>query len=698
MGRISLISIICLSLLFTTVPASHKNSTHFEVVSFNWEHVKTPYTIAVWIVLASVAKILFHISKKFGDAFPDSALLIVVGLGVGYALQQLHVDDRLFSLESAVFFLYLLPPIIFESGYFMPNRALFENLDSVMLFAIVGTIWNTIAIGGSLYLLGQFNLFSVPFSAFEILLFASLISAVDPVAVIAVFEEIHVNEFLFVNVFGEALFNDGVTVVLYQMFKKFVDIGEDNLTPTDYAAGGLSFIVIAFGGTLIGVAFALACSFVTKYTDRVKILAPVFIFVVPYISYLTAEIFGLSSILAIVACGICMKQYVKENISHSAANSVKYFTKMLAQCTETIIFMFLGLSTISSAQHWDLWFVILTIAFCLIYRAIGVVIQCAVLNRFRKKKFSFVDQFILSYGGLRGAIAFGLVVSLPETIAAKNMFVTACIAVIYFTVFLQGITIRPLVHWLDVEKADDRQETLLESIYTRYFDYTMAGVEDIAGQKGRNYVRDAYERFNAKILRPLLVKHIKQNRFDASKIIRAYNKITLREALDMTKKNKRIVERKRESICPEMLRSTVAAYANSAFKSDGNKKATKSGNDLDAVDRKKSLKNELEKYMADSQNTEALYTMFSQLLDRKLVEMRNAQFEYNGDDDSDIEDDYMEAMVRPSTSMSDTNLHRVHRNDPETSSVDAYPPDVERPQCSGVRLPRSRSVGDNNKI
>ena len=97
----------------------------------------------------------------------------------------------------------------------MPNRQLFENWDSVLLFAFAGTIWNTLAIGFSLFLLGHFQLFSVPFTPFEILLFAALISAVDPVAVIAVFEEIHVNEFLFINVFGEALFNDGVSVVCF---------------------------------------------------------------------------------------------------------------------------------------------------------------------------------------------------------------------------------------------------------------------------------------------------------------------------------------------------------------------------------------------------------------------------------------------------------------------------------------------------
>jgi hypothetical protein len=71
--------------------------------------------------------------------------------------------------------------------------------------------------GFSLLWLAQIGCFSIQFSKFQILLFASLISAVDPVAVIAVFEEIHINEFLFINVFGEALFNDGVSVVCHNL-------------------------------------------------------------------------------------------------------------------------------------------------------------------------------------------------------------------------------------------------------------------------------------------------------------------------------------------------------------------------------------------------------------------------------------------------------------------------------------------------
>lgn len=117
-----------------------------------------------------------------------------------------------------------------------------------------------------------------------------------------------------------------------------------------------------------------------------------------------------------------MKQYVKLNITHEAASSVKYFVKMLAQCSETVVFMFLGLSTMSNHQHFDFWFCFVTVVACFIYRVIGVLAQCAILNTTRAKKFTIQDQFILAYGGLRGAIAFGLLSSVPEMVAGRDKF------------------------------------------------------------------------------------------------------------------------------------------------------------------------------------------------------------------------------------------------------------------------------------
>lgn len=87
----------------------------------------------------------------------------------------------------------------------------------------------------------------------DIFLFSSLISAVDPVAVLAVFEEIHVNEILYIVVFGESLLNDAVTVVLYHMCETYSQIKIENLDVTHILSGGANFLVVALGGTLIGI-------------------------------------------------------------------------------------------------------------------------------------------------------------------------------------------------------------------------------------------------------------------------------------------------------------------------------------------------------------------------------------------------------------------------------------------------------------
>lgn len=62
--------------------------------------------------------LVFHIWKKFGEAIPDSALLIIVGLILGYVLHVFHIDAADYALDNKVFFLFLLPPIIFDAGIF----------------------------------------------------------------------------------------------------------------------------------------------------------------------------------------------------------------------------------------------------------------------------------------------------------------------------------------------------------------------------------------------------------------------------------------------------------------------------------------------------------------------------------------------------------------------------------------------------
>lgn len=143
---------------------------------------------------------------------PESCLLIVVGLLVGGLIKA--VGEKPPILKSDIFFLFLLPPIILDAGYFLPLRQFTENLGTILIFAVVGTLWNAFFLGGLMYAVCQIGGSGLNhIGLLANLLFGSIISAVDPVAVLAVFEEIHINELLHILVFGESLLNDAVTVV-----------------------------------------------------------------------------------------------------------------------------------------------------------------------------------------------------------------------------------------------------------------------------------------------------------------------------------------------------------------------------------------------------------------------------------------------------------------------------------------------------
>jgi sodium/hydrogen exchanger-like protein 3 len=130
-------------------------------------------------------------------------------------------------------------------------------------------------------------------------------------------------------------------------------------------------------------------------------------------------------------------------------------------------------------------------------------------NKFRIHKLSKVDQFVMSYGGLRGAVAFALVLLIdPKHVKLQPLFVTTTICVIYFTVFLQGITIKPLVKILNVKRAEKRKPTMNERIHERFIDHMMAGLEDIVGKTGNYNVRDKFKRFDNRFIRPYLIRDL----------------------------------------------------------------------------------------------------------------------------------------------------------------------------------------------
>uniref|UniRef100_A0A3Q1JAR9 Sodium/hydrogen exchanger n=1 Tax=Anabas testudineus TaxID=64144 RepID=A0A3Q1JAR9_ANATE len=493
------------------------------VFSVDYHHVQAPFEIVLWIMLASLAKLGFHWSGRVPAVVPESCLLIMVGLLVGGVIYGVRHSAPP-TLSADAFFLFLLPPIVLDAGYFLPGRLFFENLGTILWYAVLGTLWNVLGIGLSLYgvcLLVGSSLGDV--SLLHCLLFGSLIAAVDPVAVLSVFQEIHVNEQLHILVFGESLLNDAVTVVLYKLFESFLRL--PSVSGLDVLLGGCRVVVVGLGGLCVGLFFGLVAALTSRFTSRAQVIAPLFVFLYSYLSYLTSEMLHLSGIMAIVTCAVTMKQYVEANVSEHSNITIQYFLKMWSSVSETLIFIFLGVSTIQDIHMWSWPFVCSTLLLCLVWRATGVLLLTAVVNKLRRNAVTFRDQFIIAYGGLRGAICFSLVF-LIDDFPKKRLFITTTIVVILFTVFVQGMTIKPLVELLDVKRKKRALPTVSEEIHSRLIDHLLAGIEDVVGYWGQHYWKDKFEQFNKKYLRRFLIREHHQA---PSSILRVYQELERRE-------------------------------------------------------------------------------------------------------------------------------------------------------------------------
>ncbi|KAM4561178.1 sodium/hydrogen exchanger 2 [Fundulus diaphanus] len=500
---------------------------NLHVFSMDYPRIQIPFEITLWMLLASFTKIGFHVYHKITIWVPESCLLISIGLIVGAIMYSVHEEPPA-VLSSNVFFLYMLPPIVLDSGYFMPTRPFFENIGTVLWFAVVGTLWNSIGIGMSLYAICQIEAFGVQdINLQENLLFAAIISAVDPVAVLNVFEDISVNEQLYIVVFGECLFNDAVTVVLYSMFTFVAEMPV--VEPVDVFLGVARFFVVGLGGMGFGILFGFVAAFTTRFTSKVREIEPLFIFMYSYLAYLVAELFAISSIMAIVCCALTMKYYVEENVSQRSCTTIRHLVKMLGSISETLIFFFLGVVTITTEHEWNWGYILFTLLFAFLWRGLGVLVLTQIINPFRTISFNLKDQFGLAYGGLRGAVSFALAFTLPDNIPRKQLFVTATIAIIVFTVFLQGISIRPLIEFINVRRTNRNVDTINVEIHSRLMEHTMAGIEDLCGQWSHFYWKDKFMKFNNRILRRILIRDSRAE----SSIVALYKKLELQNAMEI---------------------------------------------------------------------------------------------------------------------------------------------------------------------
>eukprot|EP01091_Cochliopodium_minus_P016314 TRINITY_DN6070_c0_g1_i1.p1 TRINITY_DN6070_c0_g1~~TRINITY_DN6070_c0_g1_i1.p1 ORF type:complete len:580 (+),score=137.75 TRINITY_DN6070_c0_g1_i1:55-1794(+) len=445
--------------------------------------------LLITIMLVACFLIAYLIRQSGFIYLHESSSTLIFGCLLGLIIRFFTTVDKLKSLitfDQETFFIYLLPPIIFESGYNMHRKRFFKNFGSIAALAFVGTTINAFLFSGLLFLCSNVGMFgSVKFSYLETLIFGSLISATDPVTVLAIFKELRVDFDLYANVFGESVFNDAIAIVLYRTVATFLT---RQITVSSLILAVGEFLLIFFGSFGVGTIMALIIALLLKYTTIYKyiILEGALVVLFGYMSYLLADGLGLSGVVSILFCGIVMAHYTQNNMSKQTQHYTSEMFEVFAILSETFIFIYLGMAIFSFNHEYNLLLIVMSILICLVARAAHVFPLSWIVNCGRRtNKIPATHQFIVWFAGLRGALAFALSIHVPTPNGGTILTTTLFIA-LFTVLFLGGFTTK-LLSLLKIktgldpslaEVDDDKEEKnnrfyLLDRYYLKPF-FTVA--------------------------------------------------------------------------------------------------------------------------------------------------------------------------------------------------------------------------------
>lgn len=367
---------------------------------------------------------------------PYTVALVLAGLGVAlYGRLRVEMTPE---LVLAVF----LPPLIFEAAFHIQYRDLRDDLAAILTMAVPGVLLSTSLIGGLLYLTGALALEPA-------LLFGALISATDPVAVIATFRIAGAPKRLTTLVEGESLFNDGTAIVVFGIMLALAQGGTFSL-----ADGLARFVRVAAGGVAVGLALGMVAAYIIRRIDDYLIEITVTT-ALAYGSYLLAEDFHVSGVLAVVMAGLVNGNLGSAGMSPSTRIVLFNFWEYIAFVSNSFIFLLIGMNVEMSELRAYLVPVLIAVAVIVVVRAV-VVYGLGLLTRLYRSGISFDYLHIMWWGGLRGAVSLALALSIPVQIGARRPLLAMTFGVVLFTLLAQATTVSGLLNRLGLAAGSGR--------------------------------------------------------------------------------------------------------------------------------------------------------------------------------------------------------------------------------------------------
>jgi len=398
----------------------------------------------IWLLFA--AAIIAMLAKRL--RIPYTVSLVVGGLLLGVIripipmLSPLQAGHRPDWLTPDMILILFLPALVFEGSVKLDVRDLIRDSVPLLLLANAGVLLAALVTGYLVHWLIGLPLLIA-------LLFGSIISATDPISVLAIFKDLRVDKRLSLIMEGESLLNDGTAVVLFGILFGAV-VAEKLSVPKSVE----QYVLAVVGGAILGSTLGYLASRMTETADdpQVEITLTT---ILAYGSYLFAYHLHLSGVIATASAGLMLGNVgSKEGISPRARIAIQSFWEHISFVMNSLVFLLIGLEihVRELLQNWTS--VLLAIGAVLLARILSVYLLVPLSNRFAEK-IPFRWQHVAVWGGLRGALALALALSLNSAFPYREQILNLTFGVVIFSILVQGLTIKPLVKLLRLANGDD---------------------------------------------------------------------------------------------------------------------------------------------------------------------------------------------------------------------------------------------------
>jgi CPA1 family monovalent cation:H+ antiporter len=394
----------------------------------------------VFVALFSIATAVALLARWL--KVPYTVALVAAGLACG-TMRLIEPPHLTKELLYAVF----LPGLIFEAAFHLDGRKLWQNKLAILSLAVPGVVVAIVATALVLQPLSHLLHLAPGFSFPYALVFAALLAATDPIAVLALFRRLGVPERLAILVEAESLLNDGTAVVFFTLILGMVQGGNRSL-----AHAGLDFIRVVGLGTAVGMAAGFLTSQLTRRVDD-PMIEITLTTITAYGSFVIAEYLHLSGIIATVAAGLLFgSQGLGAGCRATTRVALSSFWEYAAFALNSIVFLLIGFEVRLSRLLAD-WRAILVAYLAVTAGRLVLVSLVWLLLRRSREAMPWSYAGLLTWGGLRGALSMVLALGLPAGFPFREQLLAMTFGVVLLSILAQGLTMGPVLRRLGLAQT-----------------------------------------------------------------------------------------------------------------------------------------------------------------------------------------------------------------------------------------------------